>query len=68
MEREVEQYEESENWVSAVPTMSFSLSMYGLMWLSARLDKTPSPELQAKWDAIEATRREQFPTIYEEEE
>ena len=68
MEREVERFEKSENWVSVVPTMSFNLSIYGTMWLSAWVDKTPSPELQAKWDAIEATRREQFPTRYAEEE
>jgi len=35
--------------------------------LSAWVNKEAGPELQAKWDAIEATRREQFPNHYEEE-
>jgi len=58
---------EAENTVrdrdvtSAIPTMELHLTTYGTLWLHASIDRTAGPELQAKWDAIEATRREQFP-------
>ena len=55
------------DFVSAVPTMTLELNEWGRLWLSAWVDKEAGPELQAKWDAIEATRREQFPKHYEEE-
>lgn len=57
---------DGEHFVSAVPTMKLELTDYGGLWLSAWVNKEPTPELQAKWDAIAATRREQFPEDEEE--
>lgn len=57
----------SDDFVSAVPTMTLTLSEYGTLWLSAWVEREAGPELQAKWDAIAATRREQFPEHNEEE-
>ena len=59
---------ESGNFVSAIPTMELYLTEYGTLWMYASIVKTPSDELRAKWDAIEATRKEQFPECYTEEE
>ncbi len=59
---------DSGNFVSAIPTMELYLTGYGTLWMYASIDKTPSDELQSKWDAIEATRQEQFPECYTEEE
>ena len=59
---------ESGNFVSAIPTMELYLTGYGTLWMYASIKKTASDELQAKWDAIEATRKEQFPECYTEEE
>jgi hypothetical protein len=67
MNKEVERIRSDSNFVSAVPTMTLELNGYGRLWLSAWVNKEAGPELQAKWDAIEATRREQFPNLYEEE-
>lgn len=67
MNAEAERIRNSPDFVSAVPTMSLELSPFGTLWLSAWLDKEASPELQAKWDAIQATREEQFPEHYKEE-
>ena len=61
MSRGAERYEEDSDFTSAIPTMKLHLTEYGTLWMSARIDKTAGPELQAKWDAIDATRREQFP-------
>jgi hypothetical protein len=58
---------ESGNFVSAIPTMELYLTEYGTLWMYAKIDKTASDELQAKWDAIEATRKEQFAELYTEE-
>ena len=55
---------ESGNFVSAIPTMELYLTGYGTLWMYASIKKTASDELQAKWDAIEATRKEQFPERY----
>ena len=49
------------DFTSAIPTMELHLTEYGTLWLHASIDKTAGPELQAKWDAIQATRDEQFP-------
>jgi hypothetical protein len=57
----VERYMKDSDFTSAIPTMELYLTEYGTLWLYARVDRTAGPELQAKWDAIEATRREQFP-------
>lgn len=59
---------ERGNFVSAIPTMELYLTDYGTLWMYASIDKTPSDELRAKWDAIEATRQEQFPELYTEGE
>ena len=59
---------ERGNFVSAIPTMELYLTHYGTLWMYASIDKTPSDELRAKWDAIEATRQEQFPELYTEGE
>ena len=59
---------ESGNFVSAIPTMELYLTEYGTLWMYASIVKTPSDELRAKWDAIEATRQEQFPELYTEGE
>lgn len=67
MNSEVERIRGDLDFVSAVPTMTLELNEYGRLWLSAWVDKEAGPELQAKWDAIAATRREQFPHHYEEE-
>lgn len=67
MDQEAERIGDSDDFVSAVPTMTLELTEYGRLWLSAWVDKEPSPELQAKWDAIAATRREQFPEHNKEE-
>jgi len=58
---------ESGNFVSAIPTMELYLTEYGTLWMYAKIDKTASDEQQAKWDAIEATRKEQFAELYTEE-
>ena len=55
------------NFTSAIPTMELYLTEYGTLWMYAHIDKTASPELQAKWDTIEATRKEQFAELYTEE-
>jgi hypothetical protein len=67
MNEEAERIGDGDDFVSVVPTMTLELTDYGRLWLSAWVNKEPSPELQAKWDAIAATRREQFPELYEEE-
>jgi len=67
MNAEAERIRGDLDFVSAVPTMTLELNEWGRLWLSAWVDKEAGPELQAKWDAIEATRREQFPKHYEEE-
>lgn len=59
---------EGGNFVSAIPTMELYLTGYGTLWMYASIDKTPTDELRAKWDAIEATRQEQFPELYTEGE
>ena len=59
---------ESGNFVSAIPTMELYLTGYGTLWMYANIKKTASDELQAKWDAIEATRKEQFAELYTEGE
>jgi len=61
MSREAERYVEDPDFTSAIPTMKLHLTEYGTLWMSASIDRTAGPELQAKWDAIDATRREQFP-------
>lgn len=68
MDSEVPQTLESGNFVSAIPTMELYLTGYGTLWMYASIVKTPSDELRAKWDAIEATRQEQFPELYTEGE
>lgn len=65
---EVESTLSRGNFTSAIPTMELYLTGYGTLWMYASIKKTASDELQAKWDAIEATRREQFPECYTEEE
>jgi hypothetical protein len=67
MVEDADRLRNSDNFVSAVPTMTLELTDYGRLWLSAWVEKEAGPELQAKWDAIAKTRREQFPTHYEEE-
>ena len=62
----VERYEEDPNFTSAIPTMELHLTEYGTLLMSASIDKTAGPELQAKWDAIQATRDEQFPEYKED--
>ena len=59
---------ESGNFVSAIPTMELYLTNHGTLWMYARIKRTASDELQAKWDAIEATRQEQFADLYTEGE
>ena len=54
------------DFTSAIPTMELHLTTYGTLWLHASIDKTAGPELQAKWDAIQATRDEQFPEYKED--
>lgn len=61
MSRSTERYVEDPDFTSAIPSMKLHLTEYGTLWMSASIDRTAGPELQAKWDAIEATRREQFP-------
>jgi len=68
MTSEVPRTLKSGNFVSAIPTMELYLTGYGTLWMYASIDKTPSDELRAKWDAIEATRQEQFPELYTEGE
>lgn len=68
MKSEVPRVLERGNFVSAIPTMELYLTEYGTLWMYAGIDKTPSDELRAKWDAIEATRQEQFPELYTEGE
>jgi len=58
---EAENTVRDRDFTSAIPTMELHLTTYGTLWLNASIDRTAGPELQAKWDAIEATRREQFP-------
>lgn len=65
---EAERLVRDRDFVSAVPTMELYLTEYGTLWLYAKIDKTAGPELQAKWDAIEATRKEQFAELYTEGE
>jgi len=65
---EVESTLSRGNFTSAIPTMELYLTEYGTLWMYANIEKTAGPELQAKWDAIEATRKEQFPECYTEEE
>ena len=67
MPREAERMTKSGQFVSAIPTMELHLTDYGTLWLSACIEREAGPELQAKWDAIQATREEQFPELYEEE-
>ena len=67
MEQEAERIGNNDDFVSAVPTMTLELTEYGTLWLRAWVNKEAAPELQAKWDAIAATRREQFPEHNEEE-
>ena len=66
MSREAERCVKDSDFTSAIPTMELYLTEYGTLWLYARVDKTAGPELQAKWDAIEATRDEQFPEYKED--
>ena len=61
MSREAERYVEDPDFTSATPSMKLHLTEYGRLWMSAFVDRTAGPELQAKWDAIDVTRREQFP-------
>lgn len=68
MTSEVPRTLKSGNFVSAIPTMELYLTGYGTLWMYASIVKTPSDELRAKWDAIEATRQEQFPELYTEGE
>jgi len=58
---EAERLKRDRDFTSAIPTMGLHLTEYGTLWLHARIEKTAGAELQAKWDAIDATRREQFP-------
>ena len=67
MPRDAERMVESGRFVSAIPTMELHLTDYGTLWLSASIQREAGPELQAKWDAIQATREKQFPEHYEEE-
>lgn len=67
MPRDAERMVESGRFVSAIPTMELHLTDYGTLWLSASIQREAGPELQAKWDAVQATRKEQFPEHYEEE-
>ena len=66
MSREEERYMGDSDFTSAIPTMTLHLTEYGTLWMSASIDKTAGPELQAKWDAIQATRDEQFPQYKED--
>ena len=68
MDSEAPQTLESGNFVSAIPTMELYLTHYGTLWMYANIKKTASDELQSKWDAIEATRKEQFAELYTEGE
>jgi hypothetical protein len=65
---EAERLVRDRDFVSAIPTMELHLTEYGTLWMHASIDKTAGPELRAKWDAIEATRKEQFPEHYTTEE
>lgn len=65
---EAERTVRDRDFVSAIPTMELYLTDYGTLWMYASIDKTAGPELQAKWDAIEATRKEQFADLYTEGE
>ena len=67
MPRDAERMVESGRFVSAIPTMELYLTEFGTLWLSAHIQREAGPELQAKWDAIQATREQQFPEHYEEE-
>jgi|TARA_A100000172_G_scaffold80516_1_gene70298 hypothetical protein len=67
MPRDAERMVENGLFVSAIPTMELHLTNYGTLWLSAHIEREAGPELQAKWDAVQATREEQFPEHYEEE-
>ncbi len=68
MNSEVPRTLKSGNFVSAIPTMELYLTNLGTLWMYASIKKTASDELQAKWDAIEATRKEQFADLYTEGE
>lgn len=68
MTPEAERTVRGNDFVSAIPTMELYLTGYGTLWMYAYIKKTASDELQAKWDAIEATRKEQFAELYTEEE
>ena len=65
---EAERYMRDLDFTSAIPTMELYLTGYGTLWMYANVDRTAGPELQAKWDAIEATRKEQFAELYTEGE
>ena len=66
MAEDADRIRNGDDFVSAVPTMTLRLTDFGSLWLSAWVDKEATPELQAKWDVIAATRREQFPDDEEE--
>lgn len=68
MTPEAERTVRDNDFVSAIPTMELYLTGYGTLWMYAYIKKTASDELQAKWDAIEATRKEQFAELYTEGE
>ena len=63
---EAERLVRDRDFVSATPTMEFLLTDYGTLWMYANIKKIASDELQSKWDAIEATRKEQFAELYTE--
>ena len=65
---EAERIARDRDFTSAIPTMELYLTGYGTLWMYASIEKTAGPELRAKWDAIEATRKEQFPEYYTEGE
>lgn len=48
------------NFLTAIPTMTLDLTDYGTLWMSASVKRTPTPELQAKWDAVNETREQVF--------
>lgn len=68
MTPEAERTVRDRDFTSAIPTMELYLTGYGTLWMYASIRKTAGPELQAKWDAIEATRKEQFAELYTEGE
>ena len=65
---QAERYIRDPDFTSAIPTMELYLTDYGTLWMYASVERTAGPELRAKWDAIEATRKEQFPEHYTEGE